>query len=822
MPLFRSPPRTTSPTAHPGRNDPCPCGSGRKYQHCCAVKQAPHPDAASANGSAPVQLEQIRSLRDAGRFLEATRLAEAHAHNNPSDATAQAMLGSVYLRAGRTEDAARRLAQATRLAPDIAQHHNDLGYALVEMGRDGDALYALQRAIALDPEHSEAQERLGILLETNGNPDEAFKHYRRVVELTPDTLSGRISHAKVLLGEVKRDEAVALLQDTVERFPVSGEAKRFLASILREEGRFDEAIPILEAATEGTPVEAATAYFDIAMSKRVTQEDEPALEQMNALLGYEPLSDTGRLRVHFGLGKAYDDLGDYAAAMRHFEAGNAISGRSRKFDRAHFGASVHRLIESTTPEFFKQNSGLGSSSDLPVLILGMPRSGTTLVEQIVSSHPEVAAGDELPFWSRTAEAFGRLGAADNRKAFFSRTAENYEAVLRDISPTARRVTDKMPGNYLWIGLIHLVFPRAKIIHCRRNPIDTCLSNYFTNFTSPFAFSYDKGDLAFYYRCYQRVMAHWDAAIPPGTILNVDYEDLVADRERVTRRMIDFLGLAWSDACLRPEDNRRVVKTASMWQARQSVYRSSTERWRRYEPWLGPLAGLLEEPGSHDPIAPQSDSASIPSARRLRDAGRFDEAIAALQKGMQETPNDPVIYNELGALCLLTNRPDSAVDCFERAVGLNPSFATAHYNLAAGLEHQGRHPEAIVALRRAIALDPDFGPAHSRLGNLLHAKGDLDEATECFRRARDHLTDPAECDFESAKLLVAEGEFAEAEPLLRDTIAHDPDNSLALLILGEVLEREGRSDEAQELLQRAAELDPDRTGGWLQPLRADAP
>ena len=175
--------------------------------------------------------------------------------------------------------------------------------------------------------------------------------------------------------------------------------KRFLAAILREEGRFDEAIPFLEAATEGSPHEAANAYFDIAMSKRMTREDQPAIEQMNALLGYEPLSDLqGIQRVHFALGKACDDLGDYAEAMQHFDAGNRFAGQALPFNRAHFGASVHRLITGdTTPDFFQQNRDVGSSSELPVLILGMPRSGTTRVEQIVSSHPEVGAGGELPF-----------------------------------------------------------------------------------------------------------------------------------------------------------------------------------------------------------------------------------------------------------------------------------------------------------------------------------------------------------------------------------------------------------------------------------------
>jgi tetratricopeptide (TPR) repeat protein len=814
MPLFRSPQQSRSPAANPGRNDPCPCGSGRKYKNCCAGKTPPLSATRPAKASSPNPTNEINSLRDAGRFLEATRLAEVFAAQNPADGAAHAVLGLVHLRAGRAEQGARSLARATRLAPNVAQHHHDLGFALMTIGRDNDAAVAFQRAVALDPEHADALEWLGILLENNGRPQEANTYYRRVAELQPDTLLGRISGAKVVLNEGNRDQAVELLQDTVERFPVSGEAKRFLAAILREEGRFDEALPLLEAATEGTPIEAASAYFDITMSKRLTEEDEPAIEQMNALLGYEPLSDLGRQRVHFALGKAYDDLGDYAAAMRHFDSGNQIAGRSRAFDRAHFGASVHRLITgNTTPEYFQQQSSLGSPSQLPVLILGMPRSGTTLVEQIVSSHPEVAAGDELPFWNRTAEAFSRLKGSDDREDFFRRAASDYEAVLRAISPTAKRVTDKMPGNFLWIGLILLAFPRAKIIHCRRNPVDTCLSNYFTNFTSPMPFTYDKEHLAFYYRCYERVMAYWAQAAPPGTILDVDYEELVADPERVTRRMIDFLGLKWSDACLRPEGNKRIVRTASQWQARQSVYQSSTERWRRYEPWLGALAELLDQSGKGYPIAPESGSASIPTARRLREAGRFDEAIAALQTGLQEAPHDPVIFNELGALCLQTERPDSAVDCFERAVGLNPRFAVAHYNLAAALEHLGRGPDATAALRRAIALKPDLGPAYSRLGTLLQAQGEEDEAKACFRKASEFSSNPAEHDLEEAKLLLAEGQPRAAKPLLRNVVALDPGNSLAHAILGDLLGQEGHFDEARAMLQTATELDPDRIGAW---------
>ena len=812
---FFEPPQMAAARFKPARNEPCSCGSGRKFKQCCAKKTFNLTRTPSEAGSTLGPLEQIRSLSVGGRFLEATRLAESYTDQKPSDARGHATLGRVHLSAGRPEAAARSLAQAVHLAPTTAQHHHDLGWALEALGRDAEASKAYQRAVALDPKHAEAFERLGLLLTTYDKKEEAMACFRRVAQLQPNSILGRISGAKALLHDGKRAETVALLQATAEQFPASGETIRFLASILREEGRFDEAILLLEAATEGTPLEAATAYFDISMSKRITEEDRPAIEQMTALLDHEPLPDVGRQRVYFALGKAFDDLGDYAAAMQHFDAGNRLAGQLRPFDRSHFGASVHRMItgSTTSPEFFQNHRDLGSSSECPVLIVGMPRSGTTLVEQILSSHPEVGAGDELPFWNRTAEAFSHLKETDSRKDFFDKITVDYETILHDIAPGSSRVTDKMPGNYLWIGLIHLAFPNARIIHCRRHPVDTCLSNYFTNFAAPLPFTYDKAHLAFYYKAYQRMMAHWATIIPDATLLQVDYEELVADRERITRRMIKFLGLEWSDACLRPEDNHRIVRTASMWQARQAVYRSSTERWRRYEPWLGPLADLLYPSGMSEAVEPMSDSASIASARHLLDAEKFDEAVEALLKGLKETPHDPVIYNELGALCLLTNRPDSAMDCFERAVGLNPRFAVAHYNLAAALERQGRTPAAIAALRRAIALKPNLGSAYSRLGNLLQALGDTDEAKECFRRASEFLTDSTEYDLEKAKLLLAEGQASEAKPLLRTVVERDPTNSLAYAILGDLLGQEGQFDEAVALLQRATELDPDRVGAW---------
>jgi hypothetical protein len=226
-----------------------------------------------------------------------------------------------------------------------------------------------------------------------------------------------------------------------------------------------------------------------------------------------------------------------------------------------------------------------------VLIIGMPRSGTTLVEQIVSSHPEVGAGGELNFWNERGAARHQAGT---EAPFLGEVAAEYLGVLRAIAPKAARVTDKMPFNFIWAGLIHLAFPRATIIHCRRAAIDTALSIHQTHFHPGLAFPTGGAELVAYFRSYRRLTDHWRRVLPADRLIEVDYEDLTRAPEPVIRRIIAGCGLAWDDACLCPELNPRAVKTPSKWQARQPIYRKSVERRRRYEPWLGPLRALLED------------------------------------------------------------------------------------------------------------------------------------------------------------------------------------------------------------------------------------
>ena len=755
------------------------------------------------------EIAAIRRLCDAGRLVEASREAQRVAGNNPRDATALATLGLVHFYAGRPSEAVGVLMRAIALRPGIANHHLWAGLSLERLGRDGEAMAAYRSAIGIDPRQADALERLGNILRVHERQAEALECFARAAAIAPDTIRGRMCRFKALQQAGRRDETETLLRETVAMFPNDAETKRSLASVLREQGRFAEAIPLLEDATEGAPAEAAAAYFDLVGAKRLTADDGWMVEQMMLLLEYPALPEQARQWVLFALGKACDDLGDYASAMKHYDAGNALVARRRPFDRAHFGASVQRVIDSSDPALFSTRPVAGSASRLPVLVVGMPRSGTTLVEQILSCHRGVAAGDELPFWNDAAEALARTGGSGIEENV-SRAAHAYEALLREIGPDALRVTDKTPGNFLWLGLFNLAFPQAKIIHCRRHPIDTCLSNYFINYNAPMAYTYDKGHLAFYYRTYTHLMAHWRAVLPAGIMLDVDYEALVADPHTVTRRMIDFLDLDWDEACLRPQDNGRTVRTASQWQVRQPTHRGSVDRWRRYEPWLGELRDLLVAEAS-DPVRPSSDHPAIVEWRRLRDAERVDEAIGALQSALVAEPADAVLWNELGAAFLAADRLADARACLERAIGLNPRFGIARSNLGAVLERQGDAGAAMSQLRRAVALDPDLGAAHSRLGNLLHAQGEREEAMACFRRARACLDRPADQELEAAKLLRLDGRQGEAEATLRRIVSIDPGNALAHAMLGDTLGETGRFEEAVSALEQAVRLEPDRVG-----------
>ena len=543
-------------------------------------------------------------------------------------------LATQLLRAGRPADAIAPLRDAALLEPSDPIIQHDLGLACLEVGSVPDAVAALQRAVANDPLYADAYFRLGIALEKQGEIAKAIVAYDRATELLPslteawfragalvytlghleeaigcfrraaatggNTSFGRLGKARALLIEDRNQEAELVLRKTLARDPGNAMAHDLLGNLLSEFGRFDEARECFERAIAIAPL-LAGSYYDLVRCRGVTSDDDGdgLLQRMEAALATPGLEAAQLLRLHLAIGKTADDRGDYALAMQHFDAADAVRRGFGSFDSAAFSIEVDRLIARCTPGLMARASELGSRDATPVLIIGMPRSGTILVEQIVSMHPEAGACGELNFWNERGAAWHRSsasgnGAAGNEKEFLAKAAADYLRVLRTMAPKAARVTDKMPFNFLWAGLIHLAFPRSVIIHCRRAAVDTALSIHQTHFNPSLPFPTGGEELVMYYRCYQRLIDHWRSVLPADRFLEVDYEELTRAPEPGIRRIIAACGLAWHDACLRPELNRRAVKTPSKWQTRQPIYRTSVARWRRYEPWLGPLRALVDD------------------------------------------------------------------------------------------------------------------------------------------------------------------------------------------------------------------------------------
>jgi tetratricopeptide (TPR) repeat protein len=548
--------------------------------------------------SAHIQLANL--LRQDGDFAGATEELDIALRLQPNNADAHNDLGLVHLAQSRFQRAADCFAEALRLDPESGLTHYNMALALEALGSSAAAIEQYQDATRLQPTLAEAHYKLGLLLDREGRRERAFECLQAASALRPHTAFALLCEARLLnlADDDTNSEEEELVRRAISLEPRNGDAHNMLGTILMQQGRFDEAAASFDLANA---LDAQDVLGPVSMVevKRLSETDRPLIEQLEHKLQNPGITGNEATLVHFALGKAYDDLGDYGRAIEHFDRANALKKRMNKhYDRNAHAALVDRLIWRSTPEFFARNKDMADDWDVPVLIVGMPRSGTTLVEQIISSHPDVTPGGELSFWPDHAPDFGvdRHGRID--PVWMRETQAAYRARLGQISTTARRITDKLPQNFQYVGLLHAAFPRARVIHCRRNSIDTCLSIYFSNFSYGMDFSFDREWIVDYYQQYARLTEHWVNVLPSSYLLEIKYEELVATPEPVIRRIIEFCDLKWDDACLRPEQNQRVVKTASIWQVRQSIYRTSISRWRRYEPWLGAFNRLLPKAYPH--------------------------------------------------------------------------------------------------------------------------------------------------------------------------------------------------------------------------------
>ncbi len=553
----------------------------------------------------PSLLALAAQLLRNGRTAEAIAPLREAALLQPSNASIQHDLGLACLEVNRLPEAVAALELAIGGDPHYADAHFRLGIALEKLGNTSGAIAAYNHATKLLPSLTEAWFRAGALFYMLGDRNEAIFCFRRAAETGGTTSFGQLGKVRALLTEERYKEAEEAQRETLALDPANGMAHDLLGNLLTEFGRFDEARSCFERAIALAPL-LAGSYYDLVRCRPITRDDG-LLETMEAALATPGLEAPQRLRLHLALGKAADDIGDYALAMQHLDAGDAVRRSFTMFNSTAFDVEIDRMIARCTPEMMARASQVGSElgSELgnrdatPILILGMPRSGTTLVEQIVSNHPQVAGAGELQFWNGRGAEWHRAewhstGAAGTEATYLKKTAAAYLDLLRTIAPAAARVTDKMPFNFLWAGLIHLALPHATIIHCRRNLLDTALSIHQTHFHPSLPFPTGGVELVKYFRSYRRLMDHWRKVLPADRFIEVDYEQLTRAPEAEIRRIIAACGLAWDERCMHPESNQRAVRTPSKWQARQPIYRNSVGRWRRYEPWLGALRALADD------------------------------------------------------------------------------------------------------------------------------------------------------------------------------------------------------------------------------------
>lgn len=519
---------------------------------------------------------------------------EAAVRRDPNNARDWQALGSSYLLFGRPGEAAACYQRAIVLCPAEAKLYEGLGVALLHLGRNEQAGSAFSRAVGLAPDCGPlAYAGLALLAYNGGDHRLAARHYRRASELEPGSLNGNFNLAKACIYDGHLAEGEALLRDLIRKDPSYAAAYRVLGQTLQLAGEFEQAEDVLLKSVELEPARGAP-YLEITRGRRFKESDRPFMGQMASLITSGVFRESEQIALHFALAKAHEDLGEYKLAIFHLDQGNCIAKRvrlgGRDLDRETYRTTYEQAATVFRRDFLESHRTLGSTSQVPIFIVGMIRSGTTLVEQIVSSHPEVAGEGELPFWLQRAP--GLLKGTRVDEELLQSTAQEYEMLLSAIAEGKPRVTDKMPGNYGHLGLIHLAFPHAKIIHCRRDPVDTCLSIYKTPNAQSVPFAYDRGNIVFAYKEYRRLMKLYRSVLPKTSLLDVQYEDLIADQKGISRRILEFLGLTWDERCLKPELNDRIVATPSVWQVRQPVYSTSVGQWRRFEPWLGAFAELL--------------------------------------------------------------------------------------------------------------------------------------------------------------------------------------------------------------------------------------
>jgi tetratricopeptide (TPR) repeat protein len=549
-----------------------------------------------------------------GDFSTAERLYSKILRQAPDDFNALHLLGVIRARQQRFLEADRLIAKALR-AGRSAEALGNHGNVLSELGRHEEAVKQLRQALLIKPNSAQNQFNLANALVKAKRLDEAARAFAAALAVEPDFPEALQNYANLLRELGRQTEAAAMLRRAIALDPADASLRIALGIALEEAGdlagagtAFGEALALDATAT-------AAYYHRVKMAKVLPGDD--LLAQMEALSGQaDRLSRDDRAMLGFALAKAYEDVGRHDEAFVHLLEANRLARASVDYDEADMGRRCRRLREAITAPLLAAKAGLGSESNVPIFIVGFPRSGTTLTEQILASHPLVhgagehsyvrdLASSDIPDVVSEENPASKIGFPESLGLLpperFRQLGTLYVERLRRNAPDAPHITDKLPVNFMFLGFIHLILPKATIIHVKRDAMDTCISCFAQHFSQDnIRFSYELGELGRYYRMYMELMDHWRQTMPAGSILEVQYETLVENFEPEARRIVAHCGLDWDERCLSFHQTERTVRTASLAQVRQPIYRSSIERWRRHEKHLGrliaALAGDLPLPG----------------------------------------------------------------------------------------------------------------------------------------------------------------------------------------------------------------------------------
>ena len=583
---------------------------------------AANPDLAAAWNNLGIILQEAGKLEDSLLCLERVIALTPDApqiHNN---------LGNTCKRLGHLERAEIHYAKALALDPAYAEAHSNFAALMITLGRFAQAAESARRAINFNPQLADAYLNLAAAEAARDRPSESLRWLETLLAFAPDHVGALGARAMALKRMDRLDEAEECARRAVAVAPHSADAHNILGQVLHVRDRFDETLAEYDLAARlpGTVAEVAginrahllmeagrkaeaLAEFDRVVesfplaglawlgrsdAKKFTAGD-PDIARMESLLGPDGVQSLGDgIPLHFALAKACLDAGDSDRAFHHLAEGNRMERSVIPYDSRTAIDWMRSITWTFSTEWLRKMTGTGCTSTRPVFVVGMPRSGTTLIEQILAAHRDVHGAGELSTVSNLSDLIPSYptGIARLTKKDLADLGRRYRDRIASLGRGRRHVVDKMPANFLHLGLIHLILPRARIIHCRRDPVDTCLSCYTKLFANGQYFSYDLTELGRYHRAYQALMAHWREVLPSDRFLEVDYETVVADLEGQARRMVAFLGLPWDESCVRFHLNSGPVRTASVNQVRQPIYTQSVGRWRPHARHLGPLLGAL--------------------------------------------------------------------------------------------------------------------------------------------------------------------------------------------------------------------------------------